>query len=293
MTAGSLRLATSPKPSRRARPTRRGVTLVEMLVVVVALVVLMMTILVQIFQSATGAMSASRATQELDVNLRQIDSMIPGRPQRRHRQDDPAQRPGPQGRPTSSTAKTPPPTPRARTPTTTRLHGEAPEGQVYTARQWLSLIKGSVQTINQSVQPVAITSQVAEVMYFLRNGNLYRRVLLVAPDRSSSLYVPIAASNPGAPGYQTSIFGFPLNVSWQGVNEISCRPGPFGSSAPIPNDLGDLTNRENRGFRPRFCNDFNLADGIADDNNGDGSTITIPPCITTASANPGPTRWAT
>ena len=59
---------------RRNRP-RRGVTLVEMLVVV-ALVVLMMVILVQIFQSALGAMSASRTTQELDVVLRSIDSMI-------------------------------------------------------------------------------------------------------------------------------------------------------------------------------------------------------------------------
>ena len=53
----------------------RGVTLVEMLVVV-ALVVLMMVILVQIFQSATGAISASRTNTELDVRLRQLDSTI-------------------------------------------------------------------------------------------------------------------------------------------------------------------------------------------------------------------------
>ena len=60
---------------RRPNRPRRGVTLVEMLVVV-ALVVLMMVILVQIFQSALGAMSASRTNQELDVVLRSIDSMI-------------------------------------------------------------------------------------------------------------------------------------------------------------------------------------------------------------------------
>ena len=77
-----------PAIRRPSRP-RRGVTLVEMLVVV-ALVVLMMMILVQIFQSATGAMSASRTTQELDVGLRQLDSMIRAGPRRRHRQDDPA-----------------------------------------------------------------------------------------------------------------------------------------------------------------------------------------------------------
>ncbi len=34
-----------------------------------------------------------------------------------------------------------------------------------------------------SNQPVTITSQYAEIIYFLRNGNLYRRVLLVAPER--------------------------------------------------------------------------------------------------------------
>ena len=54
------------------------------------------------------------------------------------------------------------------------------------------------------------------------------------------------------------------------MNEISCRPGLVTSGIPIPNDLGDLTNRENRAFRPRFINDYNTADGVADDNNGDG-----------------------
>ncbi len=274
MPAGSLRQPPKPSrdPGRRARRSRRGVTLVEMLVVV-ALIVLMMTILVQIFQSATGAMSASRATQELDVVLRQVDSMI--------RSDL-----------NGITAKmTPPNDPLLKTGyfeygenSPADAQGEdtddylaftvkAPEGQVFTARQWLFKIdpNTNLQTVNQNVQPIAITSQVAEVIYFLRNGNLYRRVFLVAPERASSLFVPISlAANPGAPGYQTSIFGSPLKVGWQGVNEISCRPGPANSSAPIPNDLGDLTNRENRAFRPRFCNDFNLADGIADDNNGDG-----------------------
>ena len=59
------------------------------------------------------------------------------------------------------------------------------------------------------------------------------------------------------------MFGKPLFVSWQGMNDISCRPGGFASAwdgnvslPPIPNDLGDLTNRENRAFRPRFLNDF-------------------------------------
>src|SRR5947208_990724 len=54
---------------------RRGVTLLEMLVVV-ALLVLMMLILASIFQAATGAMTTMRTFQELDDNLRLIDLTI-------------------------------------------------------------------------------------------------------------------------------------------------------------------------------------------------------------------------
>ena len=43
---------------------------------------------------------------------------------------------------------------------------------------------------------------------------------------------------------------------------------------PIPNTLGDLTNRENRAFRPRFSNDYTgpngVPDGIPDDLDGNG-----------------------
>ena len=260
-------------PIRRPRrPGRRGVTLVEMLVVV-ALVILMMVILVQIFQSATGAMTASRTSTELDLVLRQIDSVI---------RTDLA----------GVTAyMTPPNNPKDKTgyfeygeQAPADAQGEdtddymafttkAPEGQFFTGRQWLS---------GSSPQPTAISSQVAEVLYFLRNGNLYRRVLLVAPERAKS----ITPGTTTGGGYLTSMFGVDpstggaLNVSWQGMNDISCRPNtnPYSvSHAPIPNDLGDLTNRENRIFRPRFFNDFNTngsgtggPDGIPDDFNLDG-----------------------
>ena len=53
----------------RPQHPRRGVTLVEMLVVV-ALLVLMMTIIVSIFSAATGAMSGAKVYQELDGSLR-------------------------------------------------------------------------------------------------------------------------------------------------------------------------------------------------------------------------------
>jgi prepilin-type N-terminal cleavage/methylation domain-containing protein len=71
-----------PIPAQR----RRGVTLVEMLVTVAVLVIIM-TILVQVFQGATGALSAAQATQELDNSLKLLDATI--------RQDlgDPAARP--------------------------------------------------------------------------------------------------------------------------------------------------------------------------------------------------------
>jgi prepilin-type N-terminal cleavage/methylation domain-containing protein len=257
---------------RRPNRPRRGVTLVEMLVVV-ALVLLMMVILVQIFQSATGAMSASRTTQELDIVLRSIDSMI--------RSDL-----------GGVTAKMTPPNDPARKEgyfeyienAPADLQGEdtddilafttkAPEGQVFSGRQWLG------PPANQNIQPITITSQVAEVIYFLRNGNLYRRVFLVAPDRAKSLTTHGQGPNGALPTgvYITTMFGGSPFVSWMGMNDISCRPGGFsgaGALPPIPNDLGDLTNRENRAFRPRFLNDFaggpnGNPDGLPDDFNGD------------------------
>jgi type II secretory pathway pseudopilin PulG len=267
---------------RRNRP-RRGVTLVEMLVVV-ALVVLMMVILVQIFQSALGAMSASRTTQELDVVLRSIDSMIrsdlngvtarmtPGT-------NYPINKPGyfeyGENAPADLQGED--------TDDFLAFTTKAPEGQVFTGRQWLSTPNPSQtnpQKINQAVQPATISSEVAEVIYFLRNGNLYRRVFLVAPERKTS--ITTNAPFLGLGKYPTSMFGKTLSASWLGMNDISCRPGGYGGPGnplpPIPNDLGDLTNRENRAFRPRFLNDFTgvpgspnvgVPDGIPDDSNSD------------------------
>ena len=60
--------------SRPAHP-RRGVTLVEMLVTVAVLVIIM-TVMVQIFQSATGALTAAQTIQDLDNQLKLLDSTI-------------------------------------------------------------------------------------------------------------------------------------------------------------------------------------------------------------------------
>jgi type II secretory pathway pseudopilin PulG len=265
---------------RRLDDPRRGVTLVEMLVVV-ALVVLMMVILVQIFQAATGAMQASRTIQELDVTLRSIDSMIradlSGVTAKMTPPNDPSKKSGyfeyMENAPADAQGED--------SDDILAFTTKAPEGQVFTGRQWLSHLvpngNGFSQVINQSIQPITITSEVAEVVYFLRNGNLYRRVFLVAPERASSLIIGPAGQQNGG-GFQTSIFGGSLNVSWLGMNDLSARPGGFNAGGqaqmPILNDLGDLTNRENRRFSPRFINDFsggaNGPDGVPDDNNADG-----------------------
>ena len=285
-------------PGRRPR----GVTLVEMLVVV-ALVVLMMVILVQIFQSATGAMSASRTVQELDVNLRQVDSIIrsdlAGVTAKMTPPNDPKDNRGyfeygenayadAQGEDTDDYLAF-----------TTR----APDGKLFTGRQWLGPAASGQSPINQTIQPTTITSQVAEVIYFLRNGNLYRRVFLVVPERANTV---VAGRNTGG-GFQTTIFGTGAtgvtpNVSWLGLNDISARPSPNGTAtyAPIANNLRDLTNRENRAFHPRFANDFaNIVtgsltdgDGIPDDNNGDGIPDYYPTLYYDGVGNSGGAGWA-
>src|SRR4051812_12852646 len=60
-----------PRP-QRPRPSRRGLTLVEMLVSL-ALLGLMMTVIVTIFSAATGAVGGLQSFQELDGSLRQLD----------------------------------------------------------------------------------------------------------------------------------------------------------------------------------------------------------------------------
>ena len=298
-----------PRPASR----RRGVTLVEMLVTV-AMLVIIMTILVQVFQGATGALSAAQATQELDNELKLLDATI---------------RPDLNG----ATAHFTPPLDPAQnlgyfeygenefadiqgedSDDYIRFTAKAPPGRPFTGRMWVSNTAATPLFYNGNSQPVSITSEYAEIIYFLRNGNLYRRVLLVAPQLQSSIAAsignqaffytnanPPAISNTGVP-FTPSQFGGNVQTSWQGVNDLSARPngtGPNSNSAPdgnkpvaltlgtqalqtiVLNTLGDLTNRENRFAYSRFANDFvNLVagtstpDGIADDNNFGAVTAT-------------------
>jgi prepilin-type N-terminal cleavage/methylation domain-containing protein len=268
-----------PAPHRSRPSRRRGLTLVEMLVVV-ALVVLLMTILVSIFAAATGAITVSRSLQELDQELRQLDGTF--------RRDlagitadltpgftglDPKDNLGYfeygenafadlQGEDTDDYLA---------------FTAQAPPGQPFTGRLMVLVYNPNLNnnTTNTPLayQSVPITSEYAEIIYFLRGGNLYRRVLLIAPERAGSLLSPVNFGN--------GVFGFVYNgaiVGWQGVNDISARPAPWtagGSIIPIPNTLGDLTNRENRYGRMRFSDDYTGnanggPDGYTDDTNGDG-----------------------
>ncbi|SIO11695.1 prepilin-type N-terminal cleavage/methylation domain-containing protein [Singulisphaera sp. GP187] len=257
---------------------RRGVTLIEMLVAVM-LLVLMMTVIVTIFTSATGAVSGLQVFHQLDGDLRQLDITI--------RTDL-----------NGLTAKvTPPINPNDNlgyleigenafadlqnedTDDYIRFTAKAPDGQPFKGRIWL----GATNTTAN--QPVLMTSQYAEIIYFLRNGNLYRRVFLVAPEKQDAVNTAWKNATSGGTlplAFYPSIFGGTLSTSWLGVNDLSARPsatgvpGSMSTLYPIQlNTLGDLTNRQNRAFYQRYGNDFtnNLGvaggDGIADDNNPD------------------------
>ena len=277
--------------------TRRGVTLVEMLVTVAVLVIIM-TVMVQIFQSATGALTAAQTIQDLDNQLKLLDSTI--------RTD--------LGNVTAHF--TPPLDPNLGygyfeyienefadvqgedSDDCLRFTANAPPGQPFTGRMWVTQPGNAPNFYNANVQPITITSDVAEIIYFLRNGNLYRRVLLIVPPELQSAivssvnnvaYLPSTLPN-GVKFMPGSLGGVP--VSWQGVNDISAHPaktGPAGAAynvAPLAgafvpqtivlNTLNSLTNRENRYAAPRFSDDFvNTwnskfeADGFYDDLNND------------------------
>ena len=185
----------SPLATRHSPLFRRGVTLVEMLVTL-AILLLMMTAIVKIFQVATGALNAAQVYQELDNQLRLLDLTI--------RSDL-----------GGVTCKlTPPNNPKNNTgyleygenefadvqgedsDDYIRFTAKAPAGQPFTGRMWIRAAAVSSGASYQPPQPITITSEYAEIIYFLRNGNLYRRVLLVAPALQSTIEPSVANVNP-------------------------------------------------------------------------------------------------
>jgi prepilin-type N-terminal cleavage/methylation domain-containing protein len=288
----------------RRAAARRGVTLVEMLVTL-AVLLLMMTAIVQIFQAATGSLSSAQAYQELDNQLRQLDATIRsdlnGVTCKLTPPNDPLTNPGyleygenefpdVQGEDCDDYI---------------RFTAKAPAGRPFTGRMWVPPTNPQTLSALQATnlfqagfQPITITSEYAEIIYFVRNGNLYRRVLLVAPERQSSLIptinnqATVAYGTPVPPNPPATLslsflpagFGGTLPVSWQGMNDISAHPAPTGPdsnaavlaphNAIVLNTLAHLANRENRFAYQRFGNDFQgLAtpgpDNLADEFNGD------------------------
>ena len=164
------------------------------MLVTLAVLLLMMTAIVKIFQAATGSLSSAQAYQELDNQLRQLDATIRsdlnGVTCKLTPPNDPQNNPGyleygenefadVQGEDSDDYI---------------RFTAKAPAGRPFTGRMWVPPPNSaSLATSNAAIalflagyQPITITSDYAEIIYFLRNGNLYRRVLLVAPERQSS-----------------------------------------------------------------------------------------------------------
>ncbi len=269
------------------------------MLVTVAVLVIIMTILVQVFQAATGALSAAQKLQQIDDQFRRLDSVIKsdleGVTARFTPPLDPSQNQGYfeygenefadlQGEDSDDYI---------------RFTAKAPDGRPFTGRMWVTGGPATNALVNLNVQPVTISSEYAEIIYFLRNGNLYRRVLLVAPQLQPTI-VQAVNNLVGSTGFYPGVFGnsYPntlnIPVSWQGVNDLSARPSAsgngtnnenFGQNTIVLNSLGDLTNRENRFASPRFANDYWNAtaatpgpgqDNIPDDLNGDNVPDSYP-----------------
>ena len=160
-----------PQPSTiQDHRSRRGVTLVEMLVTL-AVLLIMMTAIVQIFQAATGTLSASRAYQEIDAGLRRLDGLMRSDFNGATRQDDATEQPQGQSRLLRVRRE------RIRRPSGedsddyVRFTTKAPVDRPFIGRYWPNSIP-LTNTTNAPPynNPISITSQYAEVIYSCGTG---------------------------------------------------------------------------------------------------------------------------
>ena len=283
----------SPLATRHSPLFRRGVTLVEMLVTL-AILLLMMTAIVQIFQAATGALNAAQVYQELDNQLRLLDSTIRsdlgGVTCKLTPPNNPKNNPGyleygenefadVQGEDSDDYI---------------RFTAKAPAGQPFTGRMWIrAAYRRHERHRHQPASPADHDHQ------RVRRDHLLPAQWQSLPPRAAR--GAGAAVDDRAVGQQrepqrplsmalgffpVALGGNPVDlsgnqVSWQAVNDLSAHPAttgaPYQGNSVILNALGDLTNRENRFAYQRFSSDFqNLAgalvpggDGLSDDFNGD------------------------
>ncbi len=241
----SHRRRANPTGAKARRRRRRGVTLVEMLVTVAVLVIIM-TIMVQIFQSATGVLSAAQTIQDLDNQLKLLDSTIRsdlgGATAKFTPSLDPNQNLGYfeygenefadlQGEDSDDYL---------------RFTAKAPAGQPFTGRIWVTLAPGATGMVNAlAPSPSSHGHERVRRDHLLpAHGNLYRRVLLVAPELQSAIVPAINNTGVFANGTTVTFAPVALNgntVSWQGVNDVSARPaavGPDSNLNPTPGDPG-------------------------------------------------------
>ena len=285
----------------RLAGTRRGVTLVEMLVTVAVLVIIM-TILVQIFQAATGALSAAQTIQQLDNQLKLVDSTIRsdlgGVTARFTPPLDPAQNLGYFEYGENEFADTQ----GEDSDDYMRFTAKAPPGRPFTGRMWVAASRRNVAGFYNASRPADHGHQriCRDHLLPAQRQPVSPRALDPAAGVSDvhrthggQRRVPVLACSGGGPSgnFTPNALGG-VTVSWQGVNDISAHPastGPAGANSNatpsaiqfagqtvVLNTLGSLTNRENRFAMPRFSDDFyNVVtgafepDGYSDDLNGD------------------------
>jgi hypothetical protein len=120
------------------------------------------------------------------------------------------------------------------------------------------------------------SSQEAEVVYFLRRGTLYRRVLLVGVPQPSDTAV-----------FNPSRFATPQ--SWYSKYDVSARPPINFPEVPIVNTLGDLSYRSTRfGHRPPTAYTTGLTTTIPEIQPGLATDHPADPLFLTNGYGPGP-----
>lgn len=262
------------RKSTPIRSRRGGFTLVEMMVAV-ALVLLMMTMFAEIFSIATGSMNKQKGLAELDQRQRVVTTIIRDDLQDRtftnvypfHPADD-------SNRPTSSATPSFVSFSNGRTGyfyisendperddddtlqfTVTRLSSNP-----FFGRAWPLVDKagnGVLSNLNQpeyddsSAGDFVGSSTSAEISYFLRNGILYRRVLLIRQPlfpRSTTGVTDDAPSTPPSAGPPPV---GPQNLIQPGIYPQGSGMGGTVYTAPVPASMMPYTNR--------FLNDFDYS----------------------------------
>ena len=255
------------RPDSRPASRRRGVTLVEMLVTV-AMLVIIMTILVQVFQAATGALSAAQAIQQLD------DQLQPAR------RDDPL---GPEG----VTARFTPPLDPAQnlgyfeygenefadiqgedSDDYIRFTAKAPPGRPFTGRMWVDAARRAnaswvmlqrqrpaghdhqrlrrdhlLPPQRQPLPPRAVDRARASVGD--RAGDRQRQA---SYDRELASAQPATRCHFHAVGARAG-----MSVSWQGVNDLSARPAATGPNSNAASTLTLAPRRRRRSSSTRWA----------------------------------------